>query len=169
MAGASTLLEVFKKFSLASSSDVEARVAFVGFLIAQRHRLDGELDKSDLIEIDDDAMNVYTNSATQILDDYKNRAFAEIIPDLTEEIRSSQIEGLKGRIDERSTEVISRINERTDFKSVLFANIVAWAFTLIISLAIISLFLLPNFEEIIRRNLEGAEAGVTEPQTRGEW
>jgi len=153
---ATRLVTILKSFQSHCGDPIQAKVAFAGYILTQRDTLDRMLVSGDGLDPDEEVMALYSTMATQELDEYKDHAIEEFVPDFERELRSKQIDELRARIDERTRHVELHMTQRTDFKSALFANLAAWAVSILITAAVIVLFLLPGLEDSLAERLRPA-------------
>lgn len=107
----------------------------------------------DGAEPDSESLKLYSTMATQVLDEYRDAAIEEFVPDFERELRSRQIDELRYRFDERAREIETHVTRRTDLKSAIFANLAAWCVSIIVTAAVIVLFLLPGLEDTLAARL----------------
>jgi hypothetical protein len=102
---ASRLVATLRTFQEQCGDEVQAAVAFAGYLVTQKDTLDKTLLNGDGGPPDKESISLYLTMATQALDEYTDSAIEEFVPDFERELRSKQLQELRERFDERSSEI----------------------------------------------------------------
>ncbi|WP_349601241.1 hypothetical protein [Azospirillum argentinense] len=109
-------------------------------------------------------VEVFRSSAKRRLEEFANKAIVEATPDLQQSGFSNAVTALTQNLDAVQANLMTHVEQRTNWKSAIGTNLVAWVITLAVTVLILNAIYLPIWQADLIERFKTLYAPSTQQQ-----